>query len=55
MLSKIALIIRFILGLVDSIKTIMYRAKVAKREKLVEDIKSDDKSKQLDALDELRK
>lgn len=54
MLSKIWLIIKFILGLVDTAKVLIYKSKVAKREKLLEDLKDDNPDNDLDALDKLQ-
>lgn len=55
MLSSIAAIARALTTVINLVKRAIFLFKVKKRETLVEDIKSDDKNKQLDALDELRK
>ena len=55
MISKISAIARALLEIVSLVKLAILHFKVKKREKLIEDIKSDDRGKQLDALDEVRK
>lgn len=55
MLSKITAIVKVLSTIVDLVKRAILLFQMKKREKLIEDIKSDDKDKQLDALDELRK
>ena len=55
MISKIVTIIKALTTIISMVKRAILHFKIKKRENLIEDIKSDDKNKQLDALDELRK
>lgn len=55
MLSSIASIAKALTTIIQLVKRAILLFKVKKREKLIEDIKSDDRDKQLDAIDELRK